>query len=65
MRPIRISPAPAKSMEGFFGATSLFIAPVLLGTPWLGRRANEIGRLTLLLAGLWYSFLGLKGLLVN
>jgi len=50
---------------GFFGATSLFIAPVLLGTPWLGRRANEIGRLTLLLAGLWYSFLGLKGLLVN
>ena len=49
---------------GFFGATSLFISPVLLGTPWLGSRANEIGRLTLLLAGLWYTVLGLKGLLV-
>jgi hypothetical protein len=48
---------------GFFAATSLFIAPVLLGTPWLGTRANEIGRLTLLLAGLWYIVLGLKGLL--
>lgn len=47
---------------GFFTATSLFISPVLLGTPWLGRRANEIGRLTLLLAGLWYAFLGVKGL---
>ena len=50
---------------GFFGATSLFISPVLLGTPWLGRRANEIGRLTLLLAGLWYAFLGARGLLFN
>ncbi len=49
--------------NGFFWATSLFISPVLLGTPWLGRRANEIGRLTLLLAGLWYAVLGLKGLL--
>ncbi len=49
---------------GFFGATSLFISPVLLGTPWLGSRANEIGRLTLLIAGLWYTVLGLKGLLV-
>lgn len=48
---------------GFFGATSLFISPVLLGTPWLGRRANEIGRLTLLLAGLWYLALGLSGLI--
>ena len=48
---------------GFFAATSLFISPVLLGTPWLGRRASEIGRLTLLLAGLWYLVLGLKGLL--
>lgn len=48
--------------SGFFGATSLFISPVLLGTPWLGVRANEIGRLTLLLAGLWYTILGLKGL---
>jgi hypothetical protein len=48
---------------GFFAATSLFISPVLLGTPWLGRRANEIGRLTLLLAGLWYLALGAKGLL--
>lgn len=48
---------------GFFAATSLFISPVLLGTPWLGARANDIGRLTLLLAGLWYSFLGLKALL--
>lgn len=48
---------------GFFTATSLFISPVLLGTPWVGARANEIGRLTLLLAGIWYSFLGLKGLL--
>lgn len=47
---------------GFFGATSLFISPVLLGTPWLGRRANEIGRLTLLIAGLWYLALGLSGL---
>jgi sulfite exporter TauE/SafE len=47
---------------GFFSATSLFISPVLLGTPWLGQRANEIGRLTLLLAGLWYAFLGVKGL---
>lgn len=46
---------------GFFAATSLFISPVLLGTPWLGHRANEIGRLTLLLAGLWYLLLGLKG----
>lgn len=48
---------------GFFAATSLFTAPVLLGTPWLGRRANEIGRLTMLLAGIWYSLLGLKGLI--
>ncbi|OGR41927.1 MAG: hypothetical protein A2X35_11510 [Elusimicrobia bacterium GWA2_61_42] len=48
---------------GFFASTSLFISPVLLGTPWLGRRANEIGRLTLLLAGLWYIVLGLQGLL--
>lgn len=47
---------------GFFAATSLFISPVLLGTPWLGARANQIGRLTLLLAGLWYTVLGLKGL---
>lgn len=47
---------------GFFAATSLFISPVLLGTPWLGKRANEIGRLTLLLAGAWYLALGLKGL---
>jgi len=48
---------------GFFAATSLFISPVLLGTPWLGRRANDIGRLTLLIAGLWYTVLGLKDLL--
>jgi hypothetical protein len=48
---------------GFFFATSLFISPVLLGTPWLGRRANEIGRLTLVLAGIWYAILGMKGLL--
>lgn len=47
---------------GFFSSTSLFIAPVLLGTPWIGARANEIGRLTLLIAGLWYAALGLKGL---
>ncbi len=45
---------------GFFSATTLFTAPVMLGTPWLGSRANEIGRLTLLLAGLWYLALGLK-----
>jgi len=48
---------------GFFASTSLFIAPVLLGTPWIGTRANEIGRLTLLVAGLWYAALGLKGLI--
>lgn len=48
---------------GFFAATSLFISPVLLGTPWLGRRANEIGRLTMLIAGIWFSLLGLKGLI--
>jgi hypothetical protein len=48
---------------GFFGATSLFISPVLFGTPWIGRRANEIGRLTLLMAGAWYTILGLKALL--
>lgn len=47
---------------GFFAATSLFVSPVLLGTPWIGRRANEIGRLTLLLAGLWYAGAGLRGL---
>jgi len=47
---------------GFFCAASLFISPMLPGTPWLTRRANEIGRLTLLLAGLWYTILGLKGL---
>jgi hypothetical protein len=47
---------------GFFAATTLFISPVLLGTPWLGRRANEIGRLTLLIAGVWFVLLGLKGL---
>lgn len=47
---------------GFFAATSLFISPVLLGTPWISSRANEIGRLTLLLAGLWYSVAGLRGL---
>jgi hypothetical protein len=47
---------------GFFSATSLFISPVLLGTPWLGARANDIGRLTHLIAGIWYALLGLKGL---
>jgi hypothetical protein len=47
---------------GFFGATSLFISPVMLGTPWIGPRANEIGRLTLLIAGLWYTALGVGGL---
>lgn len=47
---------------GFFCSTSLFVSPVLLGTPWLGARANEIGRLALLLAGLWYTALGLKSL---
>lgn len=47
---------------GFFGATSLFISPVMLGTPWIGPRTNEIGRLTLLIAGLWYSALGINGL---
>ncbi len=48
---------------GFFVSTTLFLTPVLLGTPWLGRRANEIGRLTLLVAGLWFCLLGLKGLI--
>ena len=48
---------------GFFSATSLFISPVLLGTPWIGNRANEIGRLTLLITGLWYAVLGITGLL--
>lgn len=48
---------------GFFGATSLFISPVMLGTPWIGLRANEIGRLTLLIAGLWYAALGVGGLI--
>ncbi|HBA59416.1 MAG TPA: hypothetical protein DCZ92_01060 [Elusimicrobia bacterium] len=48
---------------GFFAATTLFIAPMLLGTPWIGRRANEIGRLTLLIAGIWYAGLGAAGLL--
>jgi len=47
---------------GFFCSTSLFVSPVLLGTPILGARAGEIGRLTLLLAGLWYTAFGLKGL---
>ncbi|HNW43371.1 MAG TPA: sulfite exporter TauE/SafE family protein [Elusimicrobiales bacterium] len=47
---------------GFFCATSLFVSPVMLGTPWLGTRANDIGRLALLLAGLWYTLLGLAGL---
>jgi hypothetical protein len=49
--------------SGFFAATSLFISPVLLGTPWIGRRANEIGRLTLLIAGIWFCILGLKDLI--
>ncbi len=49
--------------SGFFTATSLFISPVLAGTPWIGRRANEIGRLTLLIAGLWYTGLGISGLM--
>jgi hypothetical protein len=48
---------------GFFGATSLFISPVLLGTPLIGNRANEIGRLTMLITGLWYTVLGITGLL--
>ena len=48
---------------GFFGATSLFISPIMLGTPWIGQRANDIGRLTLLIAGLWYTLLGAGGLL--
>ena len=48
---------------GFFAATSLFISPVLLGTPLAGARVREVGRLTLLLAGLWYALLGLKGLI--
>ena len=47
---------------GFFCATSLFVSPVMLGTPWLGARANDIGRLALLLAGLWYAAIGLKAL---
>ncbi|MDA8130954.1 MAG: sulfite exporter TauE/SafE family protein [Elusimicrobia bacterium] len=48
---------------GFFAATSLFISPVLFGTPWIGRRANEIGRLTMLIAGLWYAALGISALI--
>ncbi|NLO92262.1 MAG: sulfite exporter TauE/SafE family protein [Elusimicrobia bacterium] len=48
---------------GFYAATSLFMSPVLLGTPWISNRVREIGRLTLLLAGLWYCGLGLAGLL--
>ncbi len=48
---------------GFFGATSLFISPIMLGTPWIGPRVNEIGRLTLFIAGVWYSVLGISGLL--
>ncbi|OGR65112.1 MAG: hypothetical protein A2X31_08140 [Elusimicrobia bacterium GWB2_63_22] len=48
---------------GFFAATSIFISPVMLGTPWVGARVKEIGRLTLLLAGLWYTVLGIRGLL--
>lgn len=50
-------------LGGFFSATSLFISPVLLGTPWLEGRVNEIGRLTLLVTGLWYAILGITGLL--
>ena len=48
---------------GFYAATSLFMSPVLLGTPWIGARVKEIGRLTLLLAGIWYCGLGIAGLL--
>jgi len=48
---------------GFFSASSLFISPVLLGTPWIGNRANEIGRLTLLITGIWYTIMGITGLL--
>ena len=47
---------------GFFAATTIFTSPVLLGTPWSGPRVNAIGRLTLLIAGLWYTGLGLSGL---
>jgi hypothetical protein len=48
---------------GFYAATSLFMSPVLLGTPWIKTRAREIGRLTLLLAGIWYCGRGALELL--
>lgn len=47
---------------GFFTATSLFMLPALAPTPFLNARVKQIGRMTLFIAGVWYLFLGLKGL---
>ncbi len=48
---------------GFFTATSIFLLPAIAPTPFLNERLKNIGRLTLLIAGVWYLILGLKGLL--
>lgn len=47
----------------FFAATSLYTLPVLLAVPWLGERLQNIGRMALILSGLWYLLTGIKGLM--
>ena len=47
----------------FFVATSLYLIPPLAASPWFGaRRLEDVGRLALILAGLWYLAGGLRQL---
>ena len=49
--------------SGFFSATSVFLLPVLLPSPFINARLRNIGRMAMFLSAVWYFFLGLKGLL--
>ena len=44
---------------GFFLSSSLFLLPSLLATPFLGERLKIIGKMTLMLIGAWYVFMGM------
>lgn len=48
--------------SGFFAATSAFLAPALLATPFMTVRLKQVGRMTLLLSAFWYLFLGIASL---
>ena len=49
--------------SGFFAATSVFLLPVLLPSPFVNARLRNIGRMAMFLSAVWYIFLGTKGLL--